>query len=149
MASGARGARKRRINAAVRRGEAVADPADAGLAAVHAANVLRRVGRRGPGRPFGRDVLVVAPVAVVLVLLTNTGWVARAGLLMLLGAVVLVAELVLDATILRRRENAARAERENLALLFETLAERHRMTTAGPRRRLALPPAREPAGQRD
>jgi hypothetical protein len=149
MASGARGARKRRINAAVRRGEAVADPADAGLAAVHAANVLRRLGRRGPGRPFGRDVLVVAPVAVVLVLLTDTGWVARAGLLMLLGAVVLVAELVLDATILRRRENAARAERENLALLFETLAERHRATPAGPRCRLALPPAREPAGQRD
>jgi hypothetical protein len=50
---------------------------------------------------------------------------------------------------LRRRENAARAERENLALLFEMLAERHRGTTAGPRRRLALPPAREPAGQRD
>jgi len=149
MASGARGARRRRINAAVRRGEAVADPADAGLAAVQAANVLRRVGRRGPSRPFGRDLLLVAPVAVLLVLLTNTGWVARIGLLMLLGAFVLVAELVLDATMVRRRENAARAERENLALLFETLADRHRRLPAAPRRQLALPAAREPVGQRD
>jgi len=156
LASGARGARRRRINAAVRRGEAVADPADAGLAAVQAANVLRRVGRRGPTRPFGRDLLLVAPVAVLLVLLTNTSWIARAGLLMLLGAVILVAELLLDAAILRRRENAARAERENLALLFETLAARHEQLAAphGRARRerrpqLALPAGREPVGQRD
>ena len=91
---------------------------------------------------------LAAPVAVVLVLLTDTSWVARAGLLMLLAAVLLVAELVLDAAILRRRENAARAERDNLALLLETLAERHERTPAEPRRRLALPPAQEPAGQR-
>jgi hypothetical protein len=150
LASGARGARRRRINTAVRRGEAVADPADAGLAAVHAANVLRRAGRRGPSRPFGRDVLVVAPVAVVLVLLTDTGWVARAGLLMLLAAVVLVAELVLDAGIMRRRENAARAERENLALLFDTLAARHdALERAGRCRRLALPTTREPVSRQD
>jgi hypothetical protein len=148
LASGARGARRRRINAAVRRGEAVADPADAGLAAVQAANVLRRVGRRGPSRPFGRDALLVAPVAVVLVLLTDTGWVARAGLLMLLGAVVLVAELLLDATTVRRRENAARAERENLALLFETLAERHSRRPVARRPRLALPAGSEPSEPR-
>jgi hypothetical protein len=68
---------------------------------------------------------------------------------MLLGAVVLVAELLLDATTLRRRENAARAERENLALLFETLAERHARLPAARRPRLALPAGSEPAEQRD
>jgi hypothetical protein len=154
MVSGARGARKRRIKTAVRRGEAVADPADAGLAAVHAANMLRKVGRSGPGRPFGRDLAVVAPVAVLLVLLTDTSWIARGGLLMLLGAVVIVGELTLDAAILRRRENAARAERENLALLFDTLAARHaglRMGARPGRRpesrpRLALPAGREHLG---
>ena len=156
MVSGARGARKRRIKTAVRRGEAVADPADAGLAAVHAANVLRKVGRSGPGRPFGRDLAVVAPVAVLLVLLTDTSWIARGGLLMLLGAVVIVGELMLDAAILRRRENAARAERENLALLFDTLAARHAGLRVGARPgrrpesrpRLALPAGREQFGQR-
>jgi hypothetical protein len=154
MVSGARGARRRHIKTAVRRGEAVADPADAGLAAVHAANVLRKVGRSGPGRPFGRDLALVAPVAVLLVVLTDTSWIARVGLLMLLGAVVIGGELTLAAAILRRRENAARAERENLALLFDTLAARHAGLRVGarPQRpresrpRLALPAGREHVG---
>jgi hypothetical protein len=140
IAGDARGDRRRRIAAAVRRGEAVDDPADAGLAAVHAAEELRRSGARGAMLSFGRDFALVVLAAAAVVLLTDTSWAARAGMLLLTVGVLLVAELVIDFVLARRRENAARAERDNLALFVETVASRHYAETPGPQ-----PGTRRPA----
>ena len=81
----------------------------------------------------------LAAVAVLLVLFTDASWPARAGLLLLTLAVLVAVELAVDAFIARRRENAARAERDNVAVLLDAIAERHQSpSAAGPR---ALPPA--------
>jgi hypothetical protein len=125
LAQDARGIRRRRVAAAVRRGEAVDDPADAGLAAVHAAEELRRFARRSSLLPFGRDFALVGFAAAVLVLVTDASWPARAGMLLLTLAVLLVAELAIDFILARRRENASRAERDNLAVVLRGVASRY------------------------
>jgi Flp pilus assembly protein TadB len=125
VAQETRGSRRRQVAAAVRRGEAVDDPADAGLAVLQAAEELRRLGRRGTLLPFGRDFALVVLAAAAVVLLTDTSWTARAGMLLLTLGVLLVAELAIDFVLARRRENAARAERENLALIVRSVATRY------------------------
>ena len=141
LGSAGRGDRRRRVGAAVRRGEAVSDPADAALAAVHAAKQLRRFGRRSSFLPFGRDFALVGAGAGVLALLTDMSWGAKAAMLMLALAVLIVAELVLDTVVARRRANAAKSEQENLALVLDDIASRYRTATPRPRMR-ALPPPR-------
>jgi hypothetical protein len=59
---------------------------------------------------------------------------------MLTLAVLIAVELAVDAFIARRRENAAKAERDNVAVVLDAIAERHR-SLPGARRPLALPRA--------
>jgi hypothetical protein len=137
LAVDARGERRRRVTMAVRRGEAVDNPADAGIAAVQAAEELRR-SRRGGTTLFGRDFAVVGVAGAVLVLVTDMSWIARAALLALALAVLIVAELALDVVVARRRVNAAKAEQANVAMVIESIASRYHATEPRPARR-ALP----------
>ena len=140
MASDARGGLRRDVATVVRQGETFEDPNAAALAAVHAAQVLRRFDERRAGWPFGRDFALVGVVAALLVLFTDGSWLARGGLLLLTLAVLIALELAVEAFIARRRENAARAERDNFAVVLDAIAERHRSLPAD-RRPLALPRA--------
>jgi hypothetical protein len=146
MASDARATVRRDVATVVRQGESFEDPNAAALAAVHASNVLRRFDQGSAGWPFGRDFALVGAVAVLLVLFTDASWLARAGLLLLTLAVLVAVELAVDAFIARRRENAARAERDNFAVLLDAIAERHQDPSAA--RPRALPPAGRNTQQR-
>jgi hypothetical protein len=141
IGSDARGTVRRDIAAAVRHGEAFHDPGAAALAAVHAAQVLRRYNERSAGWPFGRDFALVGAVAALLVFFTGASWTARVGLLLLTLAVLVAVELAVDVFIARRRENAARSERDNLAVVLKAIAARHHALPAGRARPLALPRA--------
>jgi hypothetical protein len=134
VASDARGGVRRDVATVVRQGETFEDPNAAALAAVHAAQVLRRLDERSAGWPFGRDFALVGVVAALLMLFTDGSWFAKGGLLLLTLAVLIAVELAVDAFIARRRENAAKAERDNVAVVLDAIAERHR----------SLPPARRP-----
>jgi hypothetical protein len=140
MGSDARAMVRRDIAAAVRHGETLYDPGAAALAAVHAAQVLRRYEQRSAGWPFGRDFALVGVVATLLVFFTAASWTARAGLLLLTLAILVAVELAVDVFIARRRENAARSERDNLAVVINAIAERHNPLPVGRPRPLALPP---------
>jgi hypothetical protein len=140
VASDARGGVRRDVATVVRQGETFEDPNAAALAAVHAAQVLRRFDERSAGWPFGRDFALVGVVAALLVLFTDGSWLAKGGLLLLTLAVLIAVELAVDAFIARRRENAAKAERDNVAVVLDAIAERHRNLPAA-RRPLALPRA--------
>ena len=140
MASDARGGLRRDVATVVRQGETFEDPNAAALAAVHAAQVLRRFDERRAGWPFGRDFALVGVVAALLVLFTDGSWLARGGLLLLTLAVLIALELAVEAFIARRRENAAKAERDNFAVVLDAIAERHGSLPAD-RRPLALPRA--------
>ena len=140
MASDARGGLRRDVATVVRQGETFEDPNAAALAAMHAAQVLRRFDERRAGWPFGRDFALVGVVAALLVLFTDGSWLARGGLLLLTLAILIAVELAVEAFIARRRENAAKAERDNFAVVLDAIAERHRSLPAD-RRPLALPRA--------
>jgi hypothetical protein len=134
-----RGSVRRDIAAAVRHGETFHEPGAAALAAVHAAQVLRRFDERSAGWPFGRDFALVGGVGALLVFFTDASWAARVGLLLLTLAILVAVELAVDFFIARRRENAAKAERDNLAVVLRAIAERHHALPAGRPRPLALP----------
>jgi hypothetical protein len=142
LAVDARGDRRKDVEAAVRQGRRAEDPADAALAAVYAADLLRRFGERGGLLPFSRDFALAAAVAGVLALVTDTSWTARVGMLLVILAVLVIAELGVDAFLARRRANAARAERENLALMLDYVARHSGATPAerGPRALMPGPP---------
>ena len=142
LAVDARGDRRKDIEATVRQGRRADDPADAALAAVYAADLLRRLGERGGLLPFSRDFVLAAVVAGALALVIDTSWTARLGLLLVILAVLVVAELAVDAFLARRRANAARAERENLALMLDYVATRSGAVRAdsGPRALMPGPP---------
>jgi hypothetical protein len=135
----ARNAVRRDVAAAVRRGETLYDPGAAALATVHAAQVLRRYDERSGSWPFGRDFALVGGVAALLVFFTGASWPARAGMLLLTLAILVAVELAVDVFIARRRENAARSERDNLAVVLGAIAERHHALPANRPRPLALP----------
>jgi hypothetical protein len=141
MGTETRGAVRRDVAAAVKHGDTLHDPAAAALAALHAGQVLRRYDERSAGWPFGRDFALVGVIAALVVLLTDASWTARVGLLLLTLAILVAVELGVDVFIARRRENAARAERDNLAVVVRAIAERHDALPAGRPRPLALPRA--------
>jgi hypothetical protein len=139
MGAETRSAVRHDIAAAVRHGETLHDPGAAALAAVHAGQVLRRYEERSAGWPFGRDFALVGAVGALLVFFTDASWTARVGLLLLTLAILVAVELAVDLFIARRRENAARSERDNLAVVLKAIAERHNALPAGRPRPLALP----------